>query len=104
MKILSRTIRKARGKHCARIRYEDENDNHELLRTCDSKSEAKTKLAQLETELLEKGPAQLDYSTLMRNDTPHSFTSIFKLIRKFEGLFVYRTNVISCLQCRIILL
>lgn len=59
MKILSRTIRKARGKHCARIRYQDENGRHELLRTCDSKSEAKTKLAQLETELLEKGPAQL---------------------------------------------
>jgi hypothetical protein len=60
MKILSRTKRKARGKWCARLRYEDDNGkSHELLRTCDSKSEAKTKLAQLETEILEKGPAQL---------------------------------------------
>ena len=59
MKILSRTIRKARGRHCARIRYQDENGKHELLRTCDSRPEARTKLAQLETELLEKGPAQL---------------------------------------------
>jgi hypothetical protein len=48
-----------RGKYCARIRYQDENGKHELLRTCDSKPEAKTKLAQLETELLEKAPAQL---------------------------------------------
>jgi hypothetical protein len=59
MKILSRTIRKARRKHCARIRYQDENGEHELLRTCDSKPEARIKLAQLDTELLEKGPAQL---------------------------------------------
>src|SRR5215213_2825916 len=59
MKILNRTIRKARGKHCARIRYQDENGNHELLRTCDTKPEARIKLAQLETELIEKGPAQL---------------------------------------------
>ncbi len=59
MKILSRSIRKARGKYCARIRYQDDNGRHELLRTCDSKSEARTKLAQLESELVEKGPAQL---------------------------------------------
>ncbi len=36
-----------------------ENGKHELFRTCDSKPEARTKLAQIETELLEKGPAQL---------------------------------------------
>jgi len=52
MKILSRTIRKARGKHCARLRYiDDVGKKHELLRTAESKSEAKTKLAQFETEL-----------------------------------------------------
>ena len=61
MKILSRTIRKARGKHCARLRYiDDDGKKHELLRTAESKSEAKTKLAQLETELMEKGPARLE--------------------------------------------
>ena len=61
MKILSRTIRKARGKHCARLSYiEDDGNKHELLRTAESKSEAKTKLAQLETELMEKGPARLE--------------------------------------------
>jgi hypothetical protein len=54
MKIISRTIRKARRKHCARILYQDENGKHELLRTCDSISEAKAKLAQIEAELLEK--------------------------------------------------
>jgi len=30
------------------------------MRTSESKSEAKTKLAQLETELIEKGPARLE--------------------------------------------
>ena len=61
MKILSRTIRKARGKHCARLRYiDDDGKKHELLRTAENKSEAKTKLAQLETELMEKGPARLE--------------------------------------------
>jgi integrase len=61
MKILSRTIRKARGKHCARLRYlDDDGKKHELLRTAESKSEAKTKLAQLESELIEKGPARLE--------------------------------------------
>lgn len=55
MKVLSRTIRRARGKHCARLRYiDDDGKKHELLRTAESKSEAKTKLAQLETELMEK--------------------------------------------------
>lgn len=63
--ILSRTIRKARGKHCARLRYiDDDGKKHELLRTAESKSEAKTKLAQLETELLEKGPARLEASKI----------------------------------------
>ena len=34
MKILSRTIRKSRGKHYARIRYQDEDGNkHELFVT-----------------------------------------------------------------------
>jgi hypothetical protein len=48
MKILSRTMRKARGKHYARLRYmDDDGEKHELLRTAESKSEAKTKLAQL---------------------------------------------------------
>jgi hypothetical protein len=61
MKILSRTVRKARGKHCARLRYiDDDGKKHELLRTAENKSEAKTKLAQLETELMEKGPARLE--------------------------------------------
>ena len=60
MKILSRTLRKARGKHCARLRYiDDDGQKHELLRTAESKSEALTKRAQLETELLERGPARL---------------------------------------------
>ena len=59
MKILQRTIRKARGKHCARIRFEDDNGKtREVLRTAESKSEAKTKLAQLEVEILEKGTAR----------------------------------------------
>src|SRR5882672_10742471 len=61
MKILQRTIRKARGKHCARIRFEDDNGKtREVLRTAESKSEAKTKLAQLEVEILEKGTARLE--------------------------------------------
>lgn len=61
MKILQRTIRKARGKHCARIRFEDDNGKtREVLRTAESKSEAKTKLAQLEVEILEKGAARLE--------------------------------------------
>ena len=59
MKILQRTIRKARGKHCARIRFEADNGNtREVLRTAESKSEAKTKLAQLEVEILEKGDCE----------------------------------------------
>ncbi|HKG59520.1 MAG TPA: hypothetical protein VKB05_07045 [Pyrinomonadaceae bacterium] len=50
-----RTFRKTRGKYCARLRYIDEDGKkHELLRTGESKSGAKTKLAQLETELMEK--------------------------------------------------
>lgn len=61
MKILQRTIRKARGKHCARIRFEADNGKtREILRTAESKSEAKTKLAQLEVEILEKGTARLE--------------------------------------------
>jgi hypothetical protein len=60
MKILSRTIRKARGKYCARLRrIDDDGKKQELLRTAESKSDAKTKIAQLETELMEKGPARL---------------------------------------------
>ena len=68
MKILSRTVRKARGKHCARLRYiDDDRKKHELLRTAESK--AKTKLAQLETELTEKGrdwrPVRLRLDSLL---------------------------------------
>ena len=56
LRILQRTIRKARGKHCARIRFEDDNGKtREILRTAESKSAAKTRLAQLEVEILEKG-------------------------------------------------
>jgi len=61
MKILQRTIRKARGKHCARIRFEDDiGKTREVLRTAENKSEAKTRLAQLEVEILEKGTARLE--------------------------------------------
>jgi integrase len=59
--ILQRTIRKARGKHCARIRYEDDNGKtREVLRSAENRSDAKTKLAQLEVEILEKGTARLE--------------------------------------------
>jgi hypothetical protein len=56
MKIIQRTLRKARGERCARIRLEyDNGKTREVLRTVESKGEAKTKLAQLEVEILEKG-------------------------------------------------
>ena len=61
MKILQRTIRRKRGKHCARIRFEDNNGKiHEIMRTADNKSAAKTRLAQLEAEILEKGTARFE--------------------------------------------
>ena len=61
MKILQRTIRRKRGKHCARIRFEDDNGKtHEVMRTAENKSDAKTRLAQLEVEILEKGTARLE--------------------------------------------
>ena len=61
MKILQRTIRRKRGKHCARIRFEDDNgQTHEVMRTAENKSAAKTRLAQLEVEVLEKGTARLE--------------------------------------------
>ena len=59
--ILQRTIRKARGKHCARIRYEDDNGKtREVLRSAESKSGAKMKLAELEVEILKQGTARLE--------------------------------------------
>ena len=59
--ILQRTIRRKRGKHCARIRFEDNNGKiHEIMRTADNKSAAKTRLAQLEAEILEKGTARFE--------------------------------------------
>jgi plasmid replication initiation protein len=61
LKILQRTIRRKRGKHCARIRFEDNNGKiHEIMRTADNKSAAKTRLAQLEAEILEKGTARFE--------------------------------------------
>ena len=61
MIILQRTIRKARGKHCARIRYEDDNGKtREVLRSAESKSGAKMKLAELEVEILKQGTARLE--------------------------------------------
>lgn len=61
MIILQRTIRKARGKHCARIRYEDDNGKtREVLGSAESKSDAKMKLAELEVEILKKGTARLE--------------------------------------------
>jgi hypothetical protein len=61
LKILQRTIRRKRGKHCARIRFEDDKGTiHEIMRTADNKSAAKTRLAQLEVEILEKGTARLE--------------------------------------------
>ena len=61
MRILQRTIRKARGKHCARIRFEDDNGKtREVLRTAESKRAAKTRLAHLEVEILEKGTPRLE--------------------------------------------
>jgi hypothetical protein len=58
--ILQRTIRKARGKHCARIRYEDDSGKtREILRSAESKSGAKMKLAELEVEILKQGTARL---------------------------------------------
>ncbi|HEV8135307.1 MAG TPA: hypothetical protein VGP85_11545, partial [Pyrinomonadaceae bacterium] len=61
MKILQRTIRRKRGKHCARIRFEDDNSQtHEVMRTAESKSAAKTRLAQLEVEILKRGTARLE--------------------------------------------
>ena len=61
MRILERTIRTKRGKHCARIRFEDDNGKtREVMRTEESKSAAKTRLAQLEVEILEKGTARLE--------------------------------------------
>jgi integrase len=61
LRILQRTIRKVRGKHCARIRFEADNGKtHEVLRTAESKSAAKTRLAQLKMEILEKGIARLE--------------------------------------------
>ena len=62
MKMLSRTTRKINRKWYARIRYEDNNGNkRELLRRSEvnTKTEAKTLRAKLETELLEKGPTEL---------------------------------------------
>jgi len=44
LKILQRTIRRKRGKHCARIRFEDNNGKiHEIMRTADNKTAAKTR-------------------------------------------------------------
>jgi integrase len=61
MKILSRTTRKINGHWYARIRYEDANGRKgELLRAADGKSDAENLKAKLVTELLEKGPPQLD--------------------------------------------
>src|SRR4029078_1854522 len=61
LKILQRKIRRKRGKHCARIRFEDNNGKiHEIMRTADNKSAAKTRLAQLEAEILEKGTARFE--------------------------------------------
>jgi len=62
MKILSRTIRKINNRWYARIRYEDNDGNRrELLRRSEvnTKTDAKTLRAKLETELLEKGPTEL---------------------------------------------
>jgi hypothetical protein len=56
MKILSRTTRKINGKWYVRIRYEDNNGNKRQLlprSEINTKTDAKTLRAKLETELLD---------------------------------------------------
>ena len=93
MKILSRTIRKARGKHCARLRYvADDGKKHELLRAAESKSEAKTKLAQLETELMEKGPARLEAGKITFRQSNPSNPGIARSIKIMSGCSLLKTS------------